>query len=87
VIEQIYAPVFGRMAGLALTAEFAAMFVVTAVTGDAGCRRILVICVLVTGAALHIQMFADERIFGFAMIETHLLPVIRDVTRATVLAQ
>lgn len=87
VIEQVNAPVFWRMAGLALVSEFTAMLVFPPMAGDAGRGSIFMVLGFVAGTAFHIHVLAHQRILRFAVIEAHLLPALGDVTGSAILAE
>lgn len=74
VVETGLLPVIRVMAGFALLAFLAIMFVVLFVAGDASLRCFLVFVVLVAGFTLHGLMLAEQREAGFAVIEGRFLP-------------
>ena len=90
VIEGDRFPALLDVAGLAFLTElaFVALFVVVLLmAGVAGLRRVLVVLILVAGLALHVEVLAQQRVVGLAVIEAKFLPGPFDVTVGTLLAQ
>ena len=80
-------PTRAVMATVAALVERATVLVVLAMTADAAARRTFVLAFnSMTAGAFGVAMFAQQRITGFAVVETRGFPVTFDVTLGAVIA-